>query len=291
MPPQKERNERPLSSEIKLPLSLGEVSPGDDFTRMQMPVYWGLAEGIHSGGPFLDPTGTHVWKPLDALPSPVATFRVYTHEVEALTLMDGAPGFPRNWRVEEANGRQFLVRKLAYPVPEVYEASMLNHEQVLAVEAAQRAINANGWEIGDRVLRIAIDADSYEPFILDLSSAHFMGKNWHGADEHLKFEMWAEAVAGDTELVKLRRNARKVVSSAKWAIEHDRAYRFVYGSRYRPVQASWANIPDAIYIDGNKEETDMLTWVVVPARLPKEIVSGFQLEYGWSPIEYETERQ
>jgi hypothetical protein len=271
-----------------LPLELGEVAPGMGFTRMPMPNYWGLQEGVHSGGPFLDPVGKEVWKPLDVLPTPNAQFRVYTHEVEVLTLMEGVVGFPRNWRVEEANGRRFLVRKLAYPIPEVYEASMLTPEKVLAVEAAQRAINAKGWEIGDLVLRIAIDADTYEPFVLDLSAASFVGKAvWPGADEHLKFEAWAESIAGRGDLVQFRRHARSVVSSAQWAIAHGRTHRWVYGSRYRPVESSWANIPGALFLDGNKAETDVCTWVVVSSRLPDEVVNGFQLEYGWAPIAYE----
>ena len=272
---------------IELPLSLGEVSPGAGFTRMPMPLYWVLPEGVHSGGPFLDPTGVWVWKPLDALPNPAATFRVATYEVEALTLMEGSPGFPRNWRVEEAHGRRFLVRKVAYPIPEVYEASLLTPEQVLSVEAGQRAINAKGWETGDTVLRIAIDPDTYEPFMLDLSAAHFVGKaSWLGADEHLKFEAWAETVAGAAGLVTLRRHARKVVSSAAWALKYGSRYRWVYGSRYRPIHHAWATIPDALLLDGNKAVTDIHTWVVVPARLPAEVVNGCQLEYGWAPIEY-----
>ncbi len=277
-----------MFSEVRLPLALGEVSPGVGFTRMHMPRYWGFPEGIHSGGPFLSPTRTHVWKPLDVLPYPNAPHRVPTKEEDALILMANAPGFPRNWEAVEQNGRRWLVRKLCYLIPEDVPPDMLTREHMQTVEAAQRGINAKGWEIGDKGFRVALDTDTYEPFILDLSSAHYVGgqSSFLQADEHAKFEEWALEIAGCAELVTLRRAARKIVSSAQWHSQHGTTHHWVYGSYNRPISSLWARIPDAIYVSADKATTNMWTWVVVPGKLDEKTVQNYELCFGWGPIEY-----
>ena len=71
-----------MHTEITYPLSLGDVTPGDGFTRMEMPLTpKGYPEGIHTGGPFLSPDELTVWKPLDCRP--------YLDNVESLRLSSG----------------------------------------------------------------------------------------------------------------------------------------------------------------------------------------------------------
>ncbi len=277
-----------MSSEVRLPLALGEVSPGAGFTRMEMPLYRGLPEGVHSGGLFLSPMRTHVWKPLDALTYPNAPHRLRTKEEDALLLMAEEPGFPRNWEAVEQNGRRWLVRKLCYLIPEDVPPDTLTREHMHTVEAAQRGINARGWEIGDRALRVALDEDTYEPFILDLSHTQYVGGKCSllHADEHAKFEEWAWEIAGFEELVTLRRTARKVVSSAQWGIEHGITHHWVYGSYNRPISSLWARIPDAIYVSADKATSTMWTWVVVSGKLDEKTVQNYELCFGWGPIEY-----
>jgi hypothetical protein len=51
-----------------LPLSIRDVAPGPDFTRLTGTRPDGLPDGVHTGGAWLSPDGREVWKPLDARP-------------------------------------------------------------------------------------------------------------------------------------------------------------------------------------------------------------------------------
>jgi hypothetical protein len=205
------RKEGGMSAERSLDISLGDVAPGPGFTRMpQSPL-----EGRHTGGPFFCPSGREVWKPLDCLPYPNAEYRLPTREAEVLELMAGKPGFPRNWRVEVANGRRFLVRKLACVIGETFETTSVTRAHVSLIEQAIRALNSRYWEVGEvvgKVLKGAIDPDTDEPFILDLSNAsvrkHAPEKLY--ADDQFLFEQWAWQFDAGRPLVSLRRSARRV---------------------------------------------------------------------------------
>jgi hypothetical protein len=273
----------------RLPLSLGDVAPGEGFTHMLLPD----GEGLHTGGPFLAPDG-YVWKPLDACPYPNAAYRVATQEDVVLELMAGTIGFPRNWQVREAHGRRFLVRKRAAVIPETFESSQVTQEQVLHIEQALRALNGKYWTIGDW-LKVAIDPDTSEPFVLDLSSAHRMGNptasSIDKADDWWKFKYWAKEVVDHANLVKLRTDARRVVHHIGWVRVHGRRHWWVYGSPTRPMNEQWPGsaIPGAIYVEADKQATGMQSWVVVTTELPQVLVSHYQLTWGWAPIVYEAE--
>lgn len=272
---------------VRLPLAIRASAPGEGFTRMQIPA----GEGMHTGGVYLSPGGQKVWKPLDGRPDPDAAYHLPTQEDIVLSLMAGTVGFPKNWRVEVANDRRWLVRKLAYVIPETYERSMLTLDMVLQVEQALRALNAKKWELNDP-LRVAIDPDTYEPFLLDLSSAR-PGKGLEAplafrANDALLFERWASEVAGFEELVLYRCAARNVVHSINWFEgPYGKTHHWVYGSEHRPISASWASIPDAVYAPAVWAETGVHTWVVTPGVLGNDLVSSYQLRWGYGPIVYE----
>jgi hypothetical protein len=274
---------------LSFALALHDVSPGEGFARIPLPPL----EGVHTGGPFVSPDGVELWKPLDALPYPNAPRRIPTWEDEALALMAGYPCFPCNWRVEVSRGRRWLVRKVARVIHEVTLGSALTREQVLQVEQALRAFNARYWEIGDH-LTVAIDPDTGEPFVLDLSNAHPMGSptssSVYKADDGRHFEEWVAGVTAHGDLVRLRRAARMVVSQARWALgPYGRTHRWVYSTRLAPqdVLLSGGTIPSVVYVSAQTDAEGVRTWVVVPARLDDALRTRSQLEWGWGPIEYE----
>lgn len=259
-----------------LPLTLRSITPGPCFTSLPVP----LREGFHTGGPYLSPDGNEVWKPCDARPFPSSDCLVVTHEVEVLEAMAGCPGFPRNWRVEEVNGRGFLVRPLVPVLPDTWPDVRL--DQILFVEQAVRSLNARGWSIGEGVLRVALDLETYDPFILDLSAAARLGEH---ADDNGAFERWAELV-GASRLVKLRSQARHVVNSVEWELgPYGRTHHWVYGSPNRPVSYAWCkDIPDAVFVAADCAATRMHTWVVVPQALDEQLVQRYELVWGWGPL-------
>ena len=266
-------------SPARLPLLVRGIAPGEGFTAMGLPA----GEGQHTGGVYLSPDGEDVWKPLDGCPAPGAGFHLATHEETVLRLMAGVVGFPENWRVEEAGGRRWLVRKLAYPVPEVYEREQVALDAVLQVEQAVRALNSKHWGLGS-ALRVAVDGDTYEPFLLGLATAQQV----RGADDAPRFERWASDVAGYESLVLYRRAARTVVETPDWlARPYGSSHRWVYGSEYRPINSTWASIPDAVYVDSSWGATGVWTWVVVPGPLAPELADGYQLRWGYGPVQYE----
>jgi hypothetical protein len=66
-------------------------------------------------------------------------------------------------------------------------------------------------------------------------------------------------------------------------------HNHVYASYSRPINGSWCKIPNAVFFDANKQETNVWTWVVVPEMLSDEIVKRYELTWGYSPIPYKKE--
>lgn len=265
--------------ERRLPLALREVSPGEGFTRLSL----SLGDGHRNGGVFLSPDGQDVWKPLDARPEQEAAYLVRTNEEEVLRLMAGRPGFPANWRIEEARGRRWLVRKRTHVVPEDFQPDWLSLEHILLVEQAVRALNAKRWSLGAPV-RVAIDPERYDPFLLGLSAA----RPDERPDDAERFERWAEEVAGFDALAQLRRHARAVLQSTVWqSSPYANTHAYVYASGHRPIDSSWARIPDAVYVPADWKTTGVWTWVVAPGPLEPALVEGYELQWGFAPIAYE----
>lgn len=272
---------------VALPLSIRDVSPSPDAVRLTGTSPNGLPSGIHTGGAWL--LGGEVWKPLDGRPYANCEGHYSTRELELLELMAGKPLFPRNWRVEKRNGRRFLVRKRAHIIPDdfSYKEVFTDIAKVLMVEAGVRELNKNKWEIGDTIA-LAIDSDTYELFLYDLSTAHPMdGHGCYQADEEWRIHGFFKR-CGCERLKKLRHKAHAVVANIDFMLEHSREYCHVYASFNRPVSPIWADIPgEPVFVHNDWAdwaESIPHTWVVVKEPLSDDVCKRCELRWGWSPI-------
>ncbi len=275
---------------MALPIEIRDVAPGPGFTRLDPgKTYSGLPDGIHTGGCWLSPDGNEVWKPLDGRPAVNADHHLPTREAECLEAMAGSPAFPRNWRVEEAGEvtvdgiiytRRWLVRRKAWVVPDDFAAHRMNFDAIHEVERGMRALDRAGWSMGDH-LQVAYDRQG-RVFILSLSCAY--QTDTPTQNEH-RFRKWARAMGLDS-LVDFRKRAEAVTSDLGIIDQYGEPYWYahVYASVNRPISSLWADIPNAIFIDGDYDRSGVWTWVVVPEPLDDEIVNKFELAWGWSPV-------
>lgn len=248
----------------------------------------GLPEGCHTGGPFYLPSHPDlIWKPLDALPYVNCTVRCATREDEALKVAEGLAGFGDGVTVIQ-NGRRWLVRKRAHVVGIGNDADprSLDIAEVLALEADIKAFNRRGWIIDDH-LSVAIDAESYNLFVLDLSSAQPMSVPHFCHDED-KWMDWLKAMRFTT-LYELRRAAKNIVHGRGGIITAlsdpaDLDYTHVYGSYNRPFSFAWAEPIDAKLVQTVPSQGNpMHTWVVTKEPLPADYCKRYELRFGWSP--------
>jgi len=288
-------------------LSHGDIVPGEGFTKMPMGKNLeGTQEGFHTGGPWLSPDGSEVWKPLDARPHPGADCRLSTNEAECLEEMAGRPGFPRNWRIEEQNGRRWLVRPKCWLWPQDKESGLrADLDAILLVESAVRDLNAHGWEaFGSDVPQLAYDPDG-NWFILDLSAAFKPSKwqtDWHGDRERVL--KWFGLV-GYEHLADLRRRGRQVqhnialssiiqrddkepyrADAVFYGIDHEsrKQYTYIYASRNRPMSTLWARIDGARFLDADMTKAPpVFTWVASNRPLTDDEISRYELTYVYSP--------
>ncbi len=269
------------------PLSIRDVPPDARFKRLEWQQSVGaLPEGIHTGGVWYDPRPglDTIWKPLDGRPYVNADCHVETREEQTLELMKGQPGFPINWYINQANGRRWLVRKRAYTAPPADPRDIFRPEHALIIEQGMRELNARGWELNDHV-NVAIDPDTYEPFILDLSTAapqpvkHFCNDEW-------RWERWAESM-GFKQIVAWRDAAQRVVDGREPLLDQydpqNYEYRHVYASYNRPFSFAWADTVDAKLVHSSTLKHGVHTWIVAKAPLDPEYCRRYELEYGWSP--------
>jgi len=125
----------------ELPRGIRYITPGEGFTKLEVKNHDNRPEGLHTGGVYLSPDKSEIWKPLDG--GNVWDGPHYaTLEAECLEEMAGEPAFPRNWRVEEQNGRRWLVRRRAVVFGQDVALSYLNLQDVLRVERGLKALNA-----------------------------------------------------------------------------------------------------------------------------------------------------
>jgi len=272
----------------ELPLSIRDVSPHPDAVRLTGTRPDGLPDGVHTGGAWL--WNNEVYKPLDGRPFANAECHYPTQEAECLEELAGKPGFPRNWRVEEINGRRFLVRNKCLTIPGDIDYDHLNLDNLLYIENAVREMNRAGWEINDP-LTLAVDPEGrhYKPFLLDLSAAQKLpNKGCMTADDTWRIDEFFEACGADL-LLKLRHQARHVIGTCAWQMEH-RHHKHVYGSFNRPIDGLWATIPhEPIFVhtpigSANWTEAVPHTWVVTTAPLDDEVIKRYELRWGWSPV-------
>lgn len=268
----------------ELPLSIRDVGPDDGAIRLTGTRPDGLPDGFHTGGAWL--LGNEVYKPLDGRPYANCEFHYPTREAEVLELMAGQTLFPRNWRIEERNGRRFLVRKKAMLIPDEIPYDYLKTEQVLLVEQGIRNLNRNHWEINDTI-SLAMDSDTYELFILDMSAAQEMnGQGCYAADDEWRIREFFKLCKAE-RILKLREHASHILTAALWGMKHPN-HRHVYASFNRPISGIWASLPkDTEYIHqerANWEEMIPWTWIITTAPLPDEKIKSYELVWGWSPV-------
>lgn len=263
------------------PLSIRDVSPHPEAIRLTGINPDGTPNGFHTGGAWL--INGEVWKSLDGRPFANCPNHYSTEEDVVLEEMADRPLFPRNWRVEEVNGRRFLVRKEAHVIDDF---SDLDEREILKVEQAVRTLNATGWEVGDPIT-LAKERKSYQLFILDLSNAHKMkGSGAFAANEEWRIHKLFEQ-ANLHWYVNLRTHARHVLTNIDFFERKRDGYIHVYASFNRPIDGMWASIPNALYIHTEKAnwlEGMPHTWVVCKSLLDNEIIRRYELRWGWSPI-------
>ncbi len=272
------------------PLSIRDVSPHPDAVRLTGTCPNGAPSGTHTGGAWL--WQGEVYKPLDCRPCANAEYHIPTQEDIVLNIMAGQSLFPLNWRVETINQRRFLVRKKAHLVPEDVKYKELDDPRILLVEQGVRALNHAKWEIGDPIA-LALDAESYEPFLYDLSNAHPQtGKIAYEADDEWRVLDFFRLCKREW-LADFREHARHVVSNADpiWWDERRKGYRNVYASFNRPFSLMWASLseePILIHNDfADFPSAIPWTWVVTKTPLPEKKLFDYELRWGWSPIHEE----
>lgn len=181
------------------PIEIRDVSPGKGAIRLTGNRSGGGSDGFHTGGAWL--YKGKVWKPLDGRPYANAKIHIETSEEECLTALQGKPLFPKNWTVEEANGRRFLVRD---QVPVFPGGSLhLTREDVQYIAEGIRAMNASKWEVNDDLV-IGKDR-SAKLFIVDLSAAQYTtGSHAFAADDSSQVDKLCRE-AGVPEIPELKK--------------------------------------------------------------------------------------
>jgi len=286
-----------------LPPDLIAVSPGSGFAKMKMSMRPdGLPDGAHTGGPWLSPDGAEVWKPLDGKCAG-GTERWPTQEAECLAEMTGKPGFPDNWRVEERNNRDWLVRPNCLLWPQD-KGRLMGPPPYQLVEDALFALNHAGWEYND-LPQLAYDwRVTGEWLLLDFSIAHKPAKwqtNWHGDfDRVLK---WYDLV-GQNWLADLRRRGKHVhhaiqlpdfndTSKEPYDVlnrfyplteEQRRQHIYLYASTNWPMSTLWARIEGTVFLRADTSKSPRVhTWIASDHLLNDETIDKYELSFAYRP--------
>ena len=264
----------------KLDIAIRDVGPGPGAKRLT-----GENSGIHTGGAW--EWQGKIYKPLDGRPHGGADFHVATQEADVLKAMEGQFLFPKNWTVEEHNGRRFVVRERAQLIPEDISYENLGSKNVQKIIDAIGELNHRGWEIHDHI-PLAVDPKG-NLFLYDLSNIHKRsGKGINKADDsHYVDDLLQEAAP---KLYQLRRNARSVLDNGLGDSDADferlmlrqdaLAEGFIYASFNRPL-GFWAKIPGEhdIAHENNASSSRMMphSWVFTKEPLPQKIMESYEL--------------
>lgn len=293
------------------PLWIRDEKPdGRNWQRLTGERIDGLPDGFHTGGAWLDPESDLVYKPLDGRPYANSEIHTATDELEANCAMAAITG-QRNWwtettshtRDDETIERRWLVRKRAFVLGQGdWKVRDIKLEQVLQVEQTIRAFNEAWWEIGDDI-SVAFDLQSYEVFILDLSTAFYRpgATGCYIPDDWWRVQKWLGQL-GFENLLNLRKYGKRVaplpcgdkflnrgtLGEVEWP---GREWVHVYASRNRPMSAVWARIDKAHYVQSDYRETGVHTWVVTPEPLDDDTLYKFELTWAWSPLHHRDHRK
>ena len=279
------------------PLSIREVKPWPLATKIAGVRGDGLPDGFHTGGAWT--WDGLVYKPLDGRPHPLAENHVQTEEDVVLEALAGQPLFPKNWWVEERNGRRFLVRKQAVIVGgPIVSWKDLSYDQLIQIERGIMNMNRLGYCVNDAI-SIGFDPDTCEMFIVDMSIAGQVSPIYWADDMHQVDRMFEWA--GMERLRKLRSNARSALHdylylSGNVPEYHERIkFNHVYASFYRPIDRLWATLPDDVVLVQNKhenpEESTPYTWLFSHKELgdplnpdPSSLMYRYELTWGYSRL-------
>jgi hypothetical protein len=266
----------------ELPLSIRDKAPHPLAFRLTGVTANGLPSGFHTGGAWL--WDGEVYKPLDGRPYANCEHHYPTQEDTCLLSLQDQPLFPMNWRIEEANGRRFLVRKKAMLIPEVIGYDHFTWKKLLYIEAAIRNMNRLGWEVGDH-LALAYDEAS-RLFIYDLSCAHPQtGVGCYQADDDWRLRAYFANFPLGLRLNLLRENARHILNEQ--ILEPAPRWRHAYASFNRPIDRLWATLPEACKLvqqQASWESWQPHTWLICKEPLDQDTIDRYELTWGWSPI-------
>ena len=294
-----------MNQYTEYPLSFGNISPGNNFVKMNLGLSLeNVQEGLHTGGPWLSPDGAEVWKPLDARPHPGADSRLSTNEADCLEEMADRPGFPRNWRIEERNGRRWLVRPWCHLWPQSDRLVHADQNTILLVESAVRDLNYHGWEaFGSDVPQLALDPNG-DWFLLDLSAAFKPTKwqtDWHGDRERVI--KWFRLV-GYEWLANLRKRGQHIHHAVMlpgfndtdlepynvedvfypMSEEERRTHVHIYASQLRSLSRAWCKIDGTRFLCGDPDRPPRVySWVVSDHLLDAETAKSYELIHAYSP--------
>lgn len=270
----------------KYPLSHGDIPPMAGATKINNLRPDGLPDGVHAGA-WLGTDGL-VYKALDLMPCVNAEYRIDSEEAIYLEYLaeKNVPMFPRNWTIQERNGRTFLVRPKCWVLgqdgPRGPKAD-LDKSDVLAIEDVITLLNGHGILLND-LISIAVDPDD-NMFILDCSAMQYMGGPRYLYADTFRLEQFFTNT-GYESLNMLRQKGMHVVNSIAFQHIHD-GYMHVYASKSRPMDSVWARIPGVIYVQAEQKEFakhSVFTWAIAKEPLAPEIIHCYELEYAWSPI-------
>ena len=214
---------------MQFDLSIRDVSPTSDAVKMKS----APDDGIHTGGCWL--MGERVYKPLDARPYMNADFHVPTLEAEMLAAFADDTTFtmcPKNWEVEELNGRRWLVRDKAIIVGQdvTFDEAEIDLPFLRVIENAIRYINSKGWQINDSI-QIAVDESDGSYFLYDLSNA---SRNPNADDSAAIRSLYQEA--GAKSVLALLANSTPALAEA--TLKRGIKVNYIYASMSRPL-SSW----------------------------------------------------
>lgn len=293
---------------IEYPLAIRDVPPGSGFTRIVTTRPDGIRDGVHTGGAWLSPDGMKVWKPLDGRPWLNSQCHVPTRELECLEMMGDAPGFPRNWTVQEAGEvqeagqlyrRRWLVRDRAWIVSartSEHTPARLPLDYVLSIERGLRLLSSLGWEVND-LLQVGVDRRGGRPFIVDLSNAAPTRQETAFTEEEQLYR-WFEQM-GYSCLVRLRRAGHAVFRGA-WRLvdpdptwprpaggtngRPDLSFQHVYAaSRILSPQAQLSDCHIKNVVDGSAPSW-VKQWVVTRHPLEHQALVDLGLVWAWAPV-------
>lgn len=272
---------------MKLPLETRNIKPHKDAEKLGNTYRAdGLQDGVHTGGVYR--WQSEIWKPLDGRPYMNADFVCPTLEAEFLEAMQDLASFPKNWRVEIANGRKWLVRPEVMVLSEK-DCQHLSRDVVLQIEQDVMECNRRGWEVND-AFQVAFDRNTYQYFILDCSSAQKMsGKGAYAANEFDRIMRFFK-LCGLDSLVELRQNARHLLSPLEFCDKHPEAmngdYKHVYASFNRPFSLMWASLGQDCILEHQKRDGNRVphTWIVTQEPLPDDKVFAYELTWAYSKL-------